>query len=233
MAIGTLGLAFLAGCLSVLSPCVLPLLPIVLGTAASEHRLGPARAGRRSRHFLHRHRPVRRDRGLRHGPRHRCLPHHLRRPADRRGRSAVGAAAARAICRGGGAGQPMGGRLSRQLCRHGPRRPVRPRTFARRGVEPVRRADARRRFAARRQGRKSRPSGDHHARVRYRRRLAADAARLSVARSDAALEGANDGSGPRWQDAARRAVAGDRRVDRHPVSTSGWKPPWSTPRPTG
>ena len=39
--IGTLGLAFLAGVLSVLSPCVLPLLPIVLGTAASEHRLGP------------------------------------------------------------------------------------------------------------------------------------------------------------------------------------------------
>ncbi len=27
--------------LSVLSPCVLPLVPIVLGTAASEHRLGP------------------------------------------------------------------------------------------------------------------------------------------------------------------------------------------------
>ena len=42
MAIGTLGLALLAGSLSVLSPCVLPLLPIVLGTAASEHRLGPA-----------------------------------------------------------------------------------------------------------------------------------------------------------------------------------------------
>ena len=39
--IGTLGLAFLAGVLSVLSPCVLPLLPIVLGTAACEHRLGP------------------------------------------------------------------------------------------------------------------------------------------------------------------------------------------------
>jgi cytochrome c-type biogenesis protein len=40
--ITTLGLAFLAGVLSVLSPCVLPLLPIVLGTAQSEHRLGPA-----------------------------------------------------------------------------------------------------------------------------------------------------------------------------------------------
>ncbi|HEX8416529.1 MAG TPA: cytochrome c biogenesis protein CcdA [Methylobacterium sp.] len=40
--IGTLGLAFLAGLLTVLSPCVLPLLPIVLGAAASEHRLGPA-----------------------------------------------------------------------------------------------------------------------------------------------------------------------------------------------
>ena len=41
MAIGTLGLAFLAGLLSILSPCVLPLLPIVFGTAASEHRSGP------------------------------------------------------------------------------------------------------------------------------------------------------------------------------------------------
>lgn len=38
----TLGLAFLAGILSILSPCVLPLLPLVLGAAASEHRLGPA-----------------------------------------------------------------------------------------------------------------------------------------------------------------------------------------------
>ena len=41
MSLATLGLAMLAGILSVLSPCVLPLLPIVLGTAASEHRLGP------------------------------------------------------------------------------------------------------------------------------------------------------------------------------------------------
>lgn len=39
--IGTLGLAFVAGLLTILSPCVLPLLPIVLGTAASEHRFGP------------------------------------------------------------------------------------------------------------------------------------------------------------------------------------------------
>lgn len=38
---GTTMLAFLAGLLSTLSPCVLPLLPIVLGTAASQHRLGP------------------------------------------------------------------------------------------------------------------------------------------------------------------------------------------------
>jgi cytochrome c biogenesis protein CcdA len=41
MTIATLGLAFLAGILSTLSPCVLPLLPIVLGTAAGTHRLGP------------------------------------------------------------------------------------------------------------------------------------------------------------------------------------------------
>jgi cytochrome c-type biogenesis protein len=39
--LGTVGFAFLAGLLSVLSPCVLPLIPIVLGTAAAEHRLGP------------------------------------------------------------------------------------------------------------------------------------------------------------------------------------------------
>ena len=40
--IASLGLAFLAGVLSVLSPCVLPILPIVLGAATSRHRLGPA-----------------------------------------------------------------------------------------------------------------------------------------------------------------------------------------------
>ncbi|MBI3701787.1 MAG: cytochrome c biogenesis protein CcdA [Afipia sp.] len=41
MAFGIWGLAFVAGLLSILSPCVLPLLPIVFGTAASEHRRGP------------------------------------------------------------------------------------------------------------------------------------------------------------------------------------------------
>ncbi|HEX2843428.1 cytochrome c biogenesis CcdA family protein [Hyphomicrobium sp.] len=42
MTIGALMLAALAGALSVLSPCVLPLLPIVLGAAAAEHRWAPA-----------------------------------------------------------------------------------------------------------------------------------------------------------------------------------------------
>jgi len=37
----TTALAFLAGILSTLSPCVLPLLPIVLGAALTEHRAGP------------------------------------------------------------------------------------------------------------------------------------------------------------------------------------------------
>ncbi len=36
-----IGFAFLAGIVSILSPCVLPILPIVLGGAASEHRRGP------------------------------------------------------------------------------------------------------------------------------------------------------------------------------------------------
>jgi len=38
---GSLLLAGLAGMLATLSPCVLPLLPIVLGSAAAEHRLAP------------------------------------------------------------------------------------------------------------------------------------------------------------------------------------------------
>src|SRR4051794_29445638 len=41
MELASLGLAFLAGLVSIFSPCVLPLLPVVLGTAVSEHRLGP------------------------------------------------------------------------------------------------------------------------------------------------------------------------------------------------
>lgn len=42
MAPATIALAFLAGLLSILSPCVLPLLPVVVGGAVAQHRLGPA-----------------------------------------------------------------------------------------------------------------------------------------------------------------------------------------------
>jgi cytochrome c-type biogenesis protein len=41
MTLGSLVLALAAGMLSVLSPCVLPILPIVLGAAASERKWGP------------------------------------------------------------------------------------------------------------------------------------------------------------------------------------------------
>lgn len=37
----SLGAAFMAGVLTILSPCVLPLLPIIFGSAASQHRRGP------------------------------------------------------------------------------------------------------------------------------------------------------------------------------------------------
>ena len=37
-----IGLALLAGLLSILSPCVLPLVPIVIGAASGDHRYGPA-----------------------------------------------------------------------------------------------------------------------------------------------------------------------------------------------
>jgi len=39
--IGAAALAFVAGVLTILSPCVLPILPIVLGAAASERKYGP------------------------------------------------------------------------------------------------------------------------------------------------------------------------------------------------
>jgi cytochrome c-type biogenesis protein len=42
---GTLSLAFLAGALTILSPCVLPLLPIVLTTAGSKSKWGPVALG--------------------------------------------------------------------------------------------------------------------------------------------------------------------------------------------
>jgi len=38
---GSIGLALIAGVLSTLSPCVLPLIPIVVATALGEHRFGP------------------------------------------------------------------------------------------------------------------------------------------------------------------------------------------------
>jgi cytochrome c-type biogenesis protein len=38
---GSIALALLAGILSTLSPCVLPLVPIVIGTALGAHRFGP------------------------------------------------------------------------------------------------------------------------------------------------------------------------------------------------
>ena len=41
MSLTTYGLSFIAGILSALSPCVLPLLPIILGSALNTHRWGP------------------------------------------------------------------------------------------------------------------------------------------------------------------------------------------------
>src|ERR1700758_3818262 len=42
MPIGVVAGAFIAGVLTTLSPCVLPILPIILGAAASERKYGPA-----------------------------------------------------------------------------------------------------------------------------------------------------------------------------------------------
>ena len=84
MTLATAGLAFLAGLLSVLSPCVLPLVPIVLGSAASEHRLGPGRPRRRRHRVLRGDRALRRDGRLFSRPGQRPVPDRQRRPDDLR-----------------------------------------------------------------------------------------------------------------------------------------------------
>lgn len=45
LGLATYGLAYVAGILSTLSPCVLPLIPILVGTAMAGHRLGPFALG--------------------------------------------------------------------------------------------------------------------------------------------------------------------------------------------
>lgn len=42
MAVTSIGFAFIAGILSSFSPCVLPILPLVLGAAVTQHKWGPA-----------------------------------------------------------------------------------------------------------------------------------------------------------------------------------------------
>jgi cytochrome c-type biogenesis protein len=45
LGLATYGLSFVAGNLSTLSPCVLPLIPILVGTAMAGHRMGPLALG--------------------------------------------------------------------------------------------------------------------------------------------------------------------------------------------
>jgi cytochrome c biogenesis protein CcdA len=45
LGLATYGLSFVAGNLSTLSPCVLPLIPILVGTAMTGHRMGPLALG--------------------------------------------------------------------------------------------------------------------------------------------------------------------------------------------
>ena len=87
MLLGSALFALLAGILSTLSPCVLPLLPIILVTAVSEHRLGPARPRLGAGAVVRRHRHVHRHHRLRHRPRCGLLPHHRRHDAGRRSAS--------------------------------------------------------------------------------------------------------------------------------------------------
>src|SRR5437899_2207970 len=72
MAIANISFALFAGLFSILSPCVLPLVPVVLGTAVAEHKLAPA-AGYWTRAFLYGDRALRRHHWLHHRARRRSV----------------------------------------------------------------------------------------------------------------------------------------------------------------
>ena len=179
MLLGSALFALLAGILSTLSPCVLPLLPIILVTAVSEHRLGPlALASGLALSFVAVGMFIATigygiglDAGF-----FRIIAATMLVGARRH---SARAATADADCRRRFADQ----RLDRgALRRHRDRRPfgaVRARPAARRRVEPLRRTNARRRLRAGGAGARIWPGGARHARFRPRRRAAAAAARAS------------------------------------------------------
>ncbi len=74
MSLGAPALAFAAGVLTVFSPCVLPILPIVLGAAAAEHRWGPAALAASSSGFFRGYWAVRSDHWLFDRAQHRTVP---------------------------------------------------------------------------------------------------------------------------------------------------------------
>ena len=137
----TTALAFLAGILSTLSPCVLPLLPIVVGSALSEHRAGPLALASGVGVVVRRDRSHRRDCRLCDRTRRRRVPHGRRRPADRDRHRAPYATAASTVRARRRPGRKLDRSALRRLFDRRARRPVRRRAPARRGLEPLCRAD--------------------------------------------------------------------------------------------
>lgn len=146
MSLGTLGLAFLAGALSVLSPCVLPLLPIMVGSAGERASFRAGRARRGAFALVRRHWPVRCHRGVCRGPRHRLLSPGVGDSPHRRRHTASGAEARRPSRRSGWTGEQLGRRAIGRLrnARAWWSVPAWPAAWS--GVEPLRRADAWRRL---------------------------------------------------------------------------------------
>ena len=214
MTLGSFGLAFLAGLLSTLSPCVLPLLPIVLGTAASEHRFGAvALAVGLVASFvaiglffatigfsIGLDAGVFRTAGAIAMISCRCRPRRTEFPgaASLRGRSD------QRLCAG-----PPGRRLHK-----GDWRTIWRRANPRRRVDPLRRANAWRRRDPRRTRPESRRSRAHNAPICGGRRRAAIGHRPFVARGLHALARASASRRPKREDGVRRPVGGHRPAHR-------------------
>ena len=200
----SVGLALIAGLLSTFSPCVLPLVPIVVGTALGQHRLGPvALAAGLALSFVVIGLFVATV-GFAAG-----FDHDVFRAVAAILLIVIGVVllvprTADAARHRVGSGRRLGAVARRWLHDRRPRRPVRCRPSARRGLEPVRRSDARRRFGAGRAGREPDLGGTHDAGLRHRCRVAAAGDRTDVAADPGTLAQPDAGRRPGRQGADGR-----------------------------
>ena len=210
---GSIGAGYLAGVLSTLSPCVLPLLPLVVGSALAAHRVGALVLAAGLALSFTIDRSVRRHCRVRDRAGWRCVPHRLRRAVDGDRPGVAERRTAGPVCRGdgrsGGCRQP----LAHPAVAAWFGRPVRGGGGARCGLESLCRADAGCGLGAGGAGAGFGRGGGRHVGVRPGRVHAFAAGLVSLSRRAAPLARADGAGRAGWQDGTgrrrRRGLAAD------------------------